>query len=1106
MNWFTLVHIFNNQITFYLYLGDNFVQMIKKQMNKPKSNNNITYNMEKKIYKHPNRLFWHWREKSSFKGILPLYALLFLMAMSLTHIPAHAGWGNNIVLQSDSILTIAGRVTNNDVPPQPISNVSVAIKGGTVGTATDDEGRYSINAKRGDVLVFSYVGYERQEYTVTRSVTGQNMVLMAEKGMLDEVIVVGYGTQRKAHMTGSVSTVTASDLEGRPIPSLGTGLQGLVPGLTVVNATAAPGQHSNALNIRGISTWGSSSPLIVIDGVPSGNINILNPDDIESVSVLKDAAAASIYGVRGSNGVILITTKKGRGGSPSISYTGYVGAVTPTALPEMVNSLDYMTLLNEAQRNVGMTPEYDPNGPVDYFEIVRNGSDPNFFANTNWIDEIFRKSAERSAHNVNVNGGSESTNYYLSYGNLNEGGLLTGENFQGKRHNVRARLNMTLLDRLNIDANMGYVDRNYTGTGNDASNGTGPLYWAMQISPLVPVRFTTGNWATNNDMPNPVAVATDGGANHFQSQEFTGNLSASLEVLTGLTLKGQYGLVRSNSRRDILRSTLTYYHPDDNRVMFETNAPNFASATDYTGNYQTFIGTAEYKRTLNEDHNITGLLGYSLEKTIGTQFTASRQDIPIDMPAFNLGLSNTQNSASGNLNALMSVFGRANYAYKDRYLTEVNFRRDGSSRFAPEHRWNTFASVSLGWAFSEEKFFDGLRDVIQLAKIRASYGTQGNDNTGQDFPYLSQLTAVQPGSMMPIGNLPITGFRHTVAANYYVTWESATKRNLGLDLTMLNQRFTFTGELFSNQTNGLLINPVLPSVFGYRTNFPPENQGKIANKGWEVQAGWRDNINDFRYGFNVNLSDVRNKVLEMGNHAANLGTQVRLEGYPLNAFYGLIAEGLAQEADFDYNPANGQYTAHFPVFTGDIMAPGDVRYRDVDESGAISNDDRQVIGSNIPRYTYGVRGDFGYKNFDLSFFLQGVGKADGYISGPGRHAFTSVSERIPQTIHLDRWTPDNPNASYPRLAYLLSHNTRFSTHWLEDASYLRLKNLQVGYTLPESLTSRARISRARIYFSADNLFTLTDYFYGYDPEVTVSSGGYYPQVKTYTFGINVNLQ
>src|SRR5690606_35882616 len=333
---------------------------------------------------------------------------------------------------------------------QPISNVSVAIKGGTVGTATDDEGRYSINAKRGDVLVFSYVGYARQEYTVTRSVTGQNMVLMAEKGMLDEVIVVGYGTQRKAHMTGSVSTVTASDLEGRPIPSLGTGLQGLVPGLTVVNATAAPGKHSNALNIRGISTWGSASPLVVIDGVPSGNINILNPDDIESVSVLKDASAASIYGVRGSNGVILVTTKKGRTGSPSISYTGYLGAVTPTALPEMVNNVDYMMLINEALTNTRQPARFT----AEEVAIARDGSDPNFFANTNWIDEVYRKSASQSAHNLSINGGTESTNYYLSYANLNEGGLLTGDNFHAKRHNVRARINTVLLDRLSIDANV----------------------------------------------------------------------------------------------------------------------------------------------------------------------------------------------------------------------------------------------------------------------------------------------------------------------------------------------------------------------------------------------------------------------------------------------------------------------------------------------------------------------------------------------------------------------------------------------------------------------------------------------------------------------------
>lgn len=1059
--------------------------------------------MENKVYKNPNRLFRHCKEKSFVKSSPPLYIFLFLIGLSLPHVSAYAGWKSNMLIQSDTALTVAGRVTNNDVPAQPVGNVSITIKGSTTGVTTDADGRYTIKANRGDVLVFSYVGYERQEYTVMRSEASQNMALIAEKGMLDEVVVVGYGTQRKQHMTGSVSTVTASDLEGRPIPSVGVGLQGLVPGLTVVNATAAPGQHSNQLNIRGIATWGNASPLIVIDGVPSGNINILNPDDIESISVLKDAAAASIYGVRGSNGVILITTKKGRTGSPTIGYTGYVGAVTPTALPEMVNNVDYMTLINEALRNTRQPTRFTD----EEIEIARSGSDPNFFANTDWIDEIYRKSASRSAHNVNINGGTESTNYYLSYGSLNEGGLLTGENFNSKRHNVRARVNTTLFDRLRIDANLGYVDRNYSGTARGTGSSTGPIYSAMQSHPLIPVRFTTGQWATNNDLPNPVALATDGGTNDFASQEFTGNLSASLEVFNGLTLKGQYGMVRSNSRRDILTRTIAYYHPETNNVMFQHDAPNSVSATDYTGDYETFIGTAEYKRTLGEDHDITGLLGYSQEKNIGTQFGASRQNVPVDLPALNLGADNIQNTASGNQNALQSFFGRANYAYKDRYLAEVNFRHDGSSRFIPDLRWNTFASVSAGWAFSEEKFFDGLRHIFQSAKIRASYGTQGNDNIG-DFAYLSQLASVQPNAMMPIGNQGIVGFRHTVAANQILTWESATKQNIGLDLTMLNRRLTFTGEYFINQTNDLLLSPVLPSVFGYGTNFPPQNIGKMENKGWEIQIGWRDNIDEFRYGINANLSDVRNKVLRMGESAANPGTQIRLEGYPMDAFYGLVSQGLAQEADFSYNSTTGSYTPlpGIPVFSGDLMAPGDILYNDVDGDETITLDDRQVIGSNIPRYTFGFRGDMGYKNFDLSFFLQGVGKADGYISGPGRHAFSSVSAPVPQTVHLDRWTPDNPNASYPRLAYLLDHNTRFSSYWLEDASYLRLKNVQVGYTLPENVTSQLRISRARIYFSADNLFTVSDYFYGYDPEATVSSGGYYPQVKTFTFGINVNLQ
>lgn len=1058
--------------------------------------------MENKTYKDPYGLFLHYREKSCYRNSLYLVLLFFFCLLS-TRSMADTAVASLANLQSDTTLTVSGRVLNNEEPAEPLYDVSVLIKGSNTGVKTDAEGRFSIQAQQGDVLVFDILGHQRQEYTVTRSVSSLDIILIGEMGALDEVVVVGYGTQRKVHMTGSVATISSRELEGRPIPSVGAGLQGLLPGLSVVNASATPGQHSTTLRIRGVTTWGNASPLVVIDGVPSGNINILNPDDIESVSVLKDASAASIYGVRGSNGVILVTTKKGRAGTPSISYTGYLGAVTPTALPEMVNNVDYMMLINEALTNTRQPRRFTD----EEIEIARNGSNPNFFANTNWIDEVYRRSAGQSAHNLSINGGSESTNYYLSYGNLNEGGLLTGDNFSAKRHNVRARINTVLVDRLNIDANVGYVDRGYSATAAGLDAGSGPLYSAMQIHPLIPVRFTTGLWGTNNDLPNPIAMATEGGSNEFKSQEFTGNLAASLEVLTGLTLKAQYGLVSSNSRRDVLIRTINYYNPDDGSRMFWQNDPNTASATDYTSSYHTFIGTAEYKRVLANDHSITALLGVSQEKLVGTQFSASRQNVPVDMPAINLGSDNIQNNASGNMNALQSLFGRANYAYKDRYLAEINFRYDGTSRFAPDLRWHTFASASLGWAFSEERFFDGLRHIFQSAKIRASYGTQGNDNIG-DFPYLSILQAIQPGNMMPIGNQGVVGFRHNVAANPLLIWESAIKQNIGLDVVMLNQRLTLSGEYFINNTDNLLLNPVIPTVYGYRNNHPPQNAGLIENKGWEVQAGWRDNINDFSYGLNFNLSDVRNKVVSMGNTLPNLGDQIRMEGHPLNAFYGFIAEGLAQEADFSYNPTTGAYTPlpDIPVFVGDLLAPGDILYRDVDGDGQITLDDRQVIGSNIPRYTFGFRGDFGYQNFDLSFFLQGVGKADGLISGPGRHAFTDVASPVPQTLHLDRWTPDNPNGSYPRLAFLQGHNTRLSTYWLEDASYLRLKNLQVGYTLPENLTSQLRISRTRLYFSADNLFTVTNFFYGYDPESPVSRGGFYPQVKTYTFGINVNLQ
>ncbi|MCM4155751.1 TonB-dependent receptor [Gramella sp. AN32] len=978
----------------------------------------------------------------------------------------------------------------------PLPGVSVYLKGTSTGVMTDFEGSFNLtvsdrNLVEGDsIMVFSFIGFEQQEILFS----GQNFIevtLVDDVQSLDEVMVVGYGTQKKANLTGAVSQIEAEAIEDRPVTNISNAIQGLLPGVTITGASGVPGNNGGTIRVRGIGTWGNASPLVVIDGIPGGNLDILNPNDIESISVLKDAASSSIYGVRGANGVILVTTKKGSG-ETTFSYSGYYGIQKPTALPNFVDSATYMELLNESMINAGRNPTYTS----EDIEIARSGSDPNYFANTDWIEEIYKDYAPQQNHNISINGGKETFNYYLSYGLLKEGGLITGDNFKANRHNIRVKLNTTLMDKLDIDGNLGYIERDYAGS----SGGTSVISAAHSILPLVPVRFTTGGWGYLGGQRNPVAIATDGGSNDFASQELTGNVSATLRLFDGFSLKGQYGIIRSNSKRTIFSRTVNYYSPEDGSLIYRNNYPNKIDTRDYTSIYQTIIATAQYQKIFNEVHDTNFLLGASQEETIGDNFAATRTNLASqEIGHINLGTEDQLNSGSAYQNALQSLFGRVNYAFNNKYLAEANFRYDGSTRFAKDVRWELFSSASLGWIFTNEKFFEGINDILEFGKIRASYGTQGNDQIG-DWAYLDILG---PVGTMPIGYENTIGYRQVVVANEILTWESAIKKNLGLDLAFFNNRLQLTADYFINETENILLTLPLPDVFG--APYPVQNAGKIENKGWEFQVNWNDNLGDLSYGANFNISDVRNRVVDLGGTDPTVGDRIRMVGEPLDAFYGLVADRLAQENDFSFNPNNSSFEADFPHISSDPVAPGDIIYKDINGDGEITLEgDRKVIGSHIPRYTYGFRGDLGFKGFDFQFFLQGVGKVNGYLYGSARHALISESS-FPQEVHLDRWTPENTDASYPRLSYQQTYNQRLSTYWLEDASYLRLKNVQIGYTLPSPLTKKLRINKLRFYASGDNLWTKTNFFYGYDPESPVSDGDFYPQVKTLVFGMNVNF-
>jgi TonB-linked SusC/RagA family outer membrane protein len=990
--------------------------------------------------------------------------------------------------------TVTSRAGNT-----PLRGVSVSVKGSQIAVSTDESGRFSIEVpNEQSVLVFSSVGF----VTVERIATGGriDVVMEEEARSMNEVVVVGYGTQKRVNLTGAVSSVTAEDLASRPITATSSGLQGLIPGVTIRSFTGLPGQNGSSIRIRGIGTLGDSNPLVVIDGIPGGTMDILNPDDIESISVLKDAASSSIYGVRGANGVILITTKKGRNGAqPSITYSNYIGFQTPTALPKFLGSVDYMTMLNESLQNVGRPTVYTDS----MINIARTGSDLNYYANTDWMDEIYKKKAGQQNHNLSINGGGNNVSYYLSYGYLKQDGLVTGDNFGSDRNNVRLRLNTKLIDRLELDANLGYIDRKYRESSDDLGEAAGPIYVSHLISPLVPVRFTTGGWGYLGGSRNPVAVSTDGGYNNFGSQEFTGNISGALTLFKGFRLRGQYGLIKSNSQREIFNKTIDYYSPVSGDRIYQTNAPSKIDFRDYVNTYQTMIGMADYEKAFGS-HEIKALLGVSQEENVGQSFTASRTNLVSPaVPNINVATTNQLNSSSADHSALQSLFGRVNYVFNRKYLAEVNFRYDGSSRFARDVRWNLFPSASVGWRISEEKFFEPFRDLFNEVKVRASYGELGNDKVGSNYAYLATIGPV--GGIPPIGNALTAGYAQTAIPNPFLTWENVTKQNIGLDISMLRNRLGITADYFKHNTKDILLRVTLPDVLG--ATEPSQNAGMVENTGWELNLTWRDRIGkDLLYSASFNISDVKNKVTSLGGVPPTFGDQVRFLGQPIDAFYGLVADRISQVSDYDYNAATNTYTPKFPVIVGDKMGPGDIMYRDLNKDGVITlADDRQIIGNPFPRYTYGFRSELGYKGIDFSFFLQGVGKANGYIRGAGRHAYINESTN-PQEVHRDRWTPDNTDATYPRFTYQLAHNQRFSTFWLEDASYLRLKNIQFGYTLPNRLTERYRIGKLRVFFSADNLLTKSDFFYAYDPETPVSTGGYYPQVKTFIMGLNLNIK
>ena len=1011
--------------------------------------------------------------------------------------------------------TVSGVVYDSD--GLPVIGAGVMVQGSLNGTVTDENGRWTLELEDDNVtLEISSMGYQSQSVAV-KGRSDFTVTLAADTQYLDEVVVVGYGTQKKVNLTGSVSMVTSEDMASRPVSNMSSGLQGLLPGVTVVNATGQPGESGTTIRVRGVGTIGNANPLILIDGI-EGDLSTINPEDIESVSVLKDAASASIYGARAANGVLLVTTKKMNDNpgaakdNAKVTFGAYAGIQTPTRLPQMCDAIEFMTLDNEARQNVGTAIGW----LEDSFKKVTDNTDPNYFANTDWLDEVLNSYAPQQNYSLSLNGGIGSSGYMLSYRYFDQKGLTVGSSTGEQRHNVRFKMNTKLIDRLTLSSNISYTSRKVTSPISSLTSGGGAIYNAMRIAPNAPVRYTDGTWAYGGGNTNPVAILNDGGRSNVSTEEFSLLEVLKLDILKGWDVTATYNLTSTNGFKDILKKTITFVNPEDKSVNVYAS-PNSLKNVDLKNVQQTFIIQSNFDITFGK-HNVSGVAGMSQEWYEARMFEASRTNLSTEFePTLNLGDPSTMsNNATYSSWALRSGFGRVSYNYDERYLLEANIRYDLSSRFHKSVRGGWFPSVSAGWRISEEQFMSFAKPYVDNLKIRGSWGMLGNQYVGSsDYPYMSVLEAFTSGLSL-VGTSATTGYVPSTLANPNLTWEHIKMVNAGVDVALLQNRLTMSFDWFNKDTEGILLKLNYPAQIGPKPS--EQNAGKVNNRGWEFDLNWRDQRGEFYYGIGFNISDVKNKIVDLAGNAPDLsGYQIRMVGYPIDAFYGYKAIGLMTPEDFKISDTqNHNYSLpKVPVILGNDYQPGDIKYEDISgpdgkPDGRITPEyDKVVLGSNIPRYTYTVRGDLGWKGFDFSFVIQGVGKCDGYLEGTARHAFQDMAA-YPQKVHLERYnvvTNPNPNALYPRLTYNTGFNQNtFSTYWMENASYMRLKNVQIGYTFPEKWMKKARIDNLRVYLSGDNLLTVSDFFYAYDPETPVSKGGYYPQVKTVVLGLNITFK
>ncbi|WP_348051912.1 TonB-dependent receptor [Mucilaginibacter sp.] len=1003
------------------------------------------------------------------------------------------------------IVTIAGKVI--DEQGQPLPGVNVKLKGASTGTSTDVNGKFTINIPdKNSALEFSFIGYTTKTVTLNGQST-INVQLAPEPKSLNEVVVVGYGTQKRANLTGAVATVSGVELNKRVATSPTQLLQGQLPGMQVTQASGEAGNEGTALRVRGLGSYGAANdPLVIIDGIP-GNLNALDPQNIASVTLLKDAASAAIYGTRAANGVILVTTKQGENGKFKLSYDYNIGVTSATKLPDFVyNSVQYMQMYNQAATNSG-SPLQFTQAQIDAYA---NSTDRNQYPNYNWLNEVIQ-TVNVQTHHLGLTGGSNGTTYNIGLGYVNQPDIMIG--FSYKKYNVQINLNSKVNERVTIGTGItfNYGQRIYPRQGSQdqflSTLSQSPLY-----GPVLPDgsgRYSASAYTFQSPNKNPVAIAQNALASNNDAY-LQGNVFVNVNIVKGLDWKTSGGLNYDSQKTYDYKPVVNLYYwfngvntpagPNDAPARTLDVGGQGLTVTDGNYIYPVAFSQLTYNKKI-KDHQFTLLAGTQAEYNKTQSLSASRVIFPNNsVQEINAGGAGAQsNTGTASEWSLYSFYGRFNYDYKGKYLLEASARDDGSSKFAPGNKWGVFPSASVGWRISRESFFEKLLPVVSDLKLRASLGKLGNQNitssgSPNNYPY---QVVYQTGNPYPFSSSTLSdGARQNTLANQDIQWETTNVFDLGTDISLLNGRLNLTFDWYKKMTSGILLAQVIPSYIGLTP--PVVNSGKMQNTGFEISAQYTDHIGDFKYSVIGNLQANKNKLVTFGAPVIGSTTIIQ-EGLPYGSFYLYQYEGVFQSAAEIAASPTQQYS---PI-------PGTLKFKDANADGKVDANDRIVVPGVFPDFDYSFNTSFAYKAFDLSVFLYGSHGQKQYVNGWGEQPFNQGS--VPTTDWLNAWTPTNPSTTLP-LIYLtgtglVSNNiSTVSTYYLKDASFLRIKNIQFGYNVPAKWAKHIAMSSLRVYFAGENLFTFSQYP-GLDPERIVSNTRYvtHPQNKVFNFGVQAGF-